>query len=67
VGVPAGLELAVLRVQAKEALTGLGWKARIAHVAVAGAAEALGEGVTLEQLVLEALRRCPRPSTVVPR
>src|SRR5262249_54785962 len=57
------LDAAILRTQAKAALTGLGWKPAIAHAAVAAAAEAQGEDVTLERLIFEALRRCPTPKT----
>jgi hypothetical protein len=55
------LDAAILRTQAKEALTGLGWKSAIAHVAVSAAAEDLGADVTLEQLIFASLRRCPVP------
>jgi hypothetical protein len=55
------LDAAILRTQAKAALTGLGWKPAIAHAAVAAAAEVQGEAVTLERLIFEALRRCPAP------
>jgi hypothetical protein len=57
------LDAAILRTQAKAALTGLGWKPAIAHTAVAAAAEAQREGVTLERLIFEALRRCPMAKT----
>ena len=55
------LDAAILRRQAKAALTGLGWKPAIAHAAVAAAAAAQGDEVMLEQLIFEALRRCPTP------
>jgi hypothetical protein len=55
------LDAAILRAQAKAALTGLGWKPAIANAAVAAAAEAQGKDVTLERLIFEALRRCPTP------
>jgi hypothetical protein len=55
------LDAAILRTQAKAALTGLGWKPAIAHAAVAAAAEAQGDAATLERLIFEALRRCPTP------
>lgn len=57
------LDAAILRTQAKAALTGLGWKPAIARAAVAAAAAAQGEDVTLERLIFEALRRCPTPKT----
>jgi hypothetical protein len=56
------LNVAVLRTQSKEALVGLGWKPAIATAAVAAASAALGTEVTLERLIFEALRRCPRPT-----
>jgi hypothetical protein len=55
------LDTTILHTQAKAALTGLGWKPAIAHAAVTAAATALGSDVTLERLVFEALRQCPRP------
>jgi hypothetical protein len=57
------LDAAILRTQAKAALTGLGWKPAIAHAAVAAAVEAQGAEVTLERLIFAALRRCPTPKT----
>ena len=59
-GARSQLDVAVLRTQSKEALVGLGWKPVIATAAVAAACAALGTEVTLEQLIFEALRRCPR-------
>jgi hypothetical protein len=59
VGAASKLDAAILRTQAKAALTGLGWKPAIAHAAVATAAAAQGIDVTLEQLIFESLRRCP--------
>ncbi|MGH6784298.1 MAG: HNH endonuclease, partial [Sphingomicrobium sp.] len=56
-----GLHAAILRTQAKAALTGLGWKPAIANAAVAAAAAARGADVTLEQLIADSLRRCPIP------
>jgi hypothetical protein len=56
------LDGAIVRTQAKAALTGLGWKPTIAHAAVAAAAAALGTELPLERLIVEALRRCPVPS-----
>jgi hypothetical protein len=38
VGAPSKLDAAILRTQAKAALTGLGWKPAIAHAAVAATA-----------------------------
>jgi hypothetical protein len=61
VDVAKNLDAAILRTQAKAALTGLGWKPAIAHAAVAAAAAAQGADVTLERLIFESLRRCPVP------
>jgi hypothetical protein len=58
------LDDAIVGTQAKEALIGLGWKASIAQAAVAAARGALGDATTLERLILEALRRCPRPGNL---
>jgi hypothetical protein len=62
VGRPSKLDAAILRAQAKAALTGLGWKPALAHAAVASAtAASQGAELTLEQLIRESLRRCPTP------
>jgi len=58
--VPNKLDTAVLRTQSKDALIGLGWKPAIAHAAVTASFATLGEEVTLERLIFEALRRCRR-------
>ena len=63
VGAPTKLDAVIVRTQAKEALIGLGWKPAIAQTAVVAAAAALGAETTLERLILEALRRCPRPTS----
>jgi Holliday junction resolvasome RuvABC DNA-binding subunit len=55
------LDIAILRTQAKQALTGLGWKPAIAQAAVAAAVAVQGAGATLERVIFEALRRCPIP------
>jgi hypothetical protein len=55
------LDLATLRTQAKDALVGLGWKPVIARTAVAAAMAALDPEATLERLIFESLRRCPKP------
>jgi hypothetical protein len=52
---------AVLRTQAKAALIGLGWRPGVAHAAVAAAATQ-GTDMTLERLIFESLRRCPKPT-----
>jgi hypothetical protein len=54
------LNAAILRTEAKAALTGLGWKPAVARAAVT-AAVAQGADTTLERLVFESLRRCPTP------
>jgi hypothetical protein len=56
------LEVVVRCTEAKRALTGLGWKPTIAREAVDAASAALGPEATLERLIFEALRRCPRPA-----
>jgi Holliday junction resolvasome RuvABC DNA-binding subunit len=61
VGAGSQLDAAIVRTQAKTALTAMGWKPAIAANAVASAAEALGADVVLERLIFEALRRCPVP------
>jgi HNH endonuclease/RuvA, C-terminal domain len=63
VGATQELDAAILRTQAKAALTGLGWKPAIAHAAVAAAMAGAGANVTLEQLIRASLRYCPVPRT----
>ncbi len=48
--------------EAKLALTGLGWKPTIARNAVDTAIGRLGPTAPLEQVIVEALRACPRPT-----
>jgi hypothetical protein len=55
------LDAAILRTQAKEALVGLGWKPAFAQTAVATALAAASDGLTLERLIFESLRRCAAP------
>ena len=55
------LDTAIVRAQTKDALVSLGWTPSIATAAVATAVAMLGTNVTLEQLIREALRRCPLP------
>ena len=55
----------VIRTQARDALVGLGWKPAIACAAIDGAAADLG-APTLEELIREALRRCPKPLARAP-
>jgi hypothetical protein len=59
-GGTSGVSAAALREQAKAALIGLGWRSGVAHAAVAAAATQDTE-MTLERLIFESLRRCPRP------
>ncbi|HEX2690502.1 MAG TPA: hypothetical protein VHN14_27995 [Kofleriaceae bacterium] len=60
-GATSKLDAAILRTQAKTALTGLGWKPAIAHAAVTAAAAGAAPDVTLEQLIYASLRHCPVP------
>jgi hypothetical protein len=55
------LATAVLRTQAKEALSGLGRKPALAVRAVNAAINALGSDASLERVIFESLKRCPRP------
>ena len=55
------LDDAIVRTQARDALVGLGWKPNIARTAVDEALSHLERDPTLEELIREALRRCPRP------
>lgn len=55
------LDTAILRTEARAALTGLGWKAAVAHAAVERAAAALGADMTIEQLIFASLKECPAP------
>jgi Holliday junction resolvasome RuvABC DNA-binding subunit len=64
---PTQLDMAVRRAQTKDALVGLGWKPAIARAAVAAAWATVGSRATLEQLIVEALRQCPRSFTATER
>ena len=55
----AKLDATVVRMQARDALVGLGWKPTIARAAVDEAWSHVGSSVALELLIREALRRCP--------
>lgn len=57
---PSKLAIVALHNDAKKALTGAGWTPAIASAAVATAAATLGSDATLEQMLREALRACPR-------
>ena len=54
------LDMAVLRTEAKDALVDSGWTPTIARAAVAAAADALGASATLDRLIFESFRRCPK-------
>ncbi|MGE0550416.1 MAG: HNH endonuclease [Kofleriaceae bacterium] len=54
------LDRAVIQVDARRALTKLGFKAHEASAAVSAAMAHVGHDATLEQLLREALRRCAR-------
>ncbi|MBA3457076.1 MAG: HNH endonuclease [Deltaproteobacteria bacterium] len=55
------LDVAVVRVQARDALVGLGWKRGIARIAVDEACAHVGADREVEVVIREALRRCPKP------
>ena len=59
----AKLDAAIARSQACDALVTLGWKAAIARAAVDDAMSHVGLNAALEDLIREALRRCPKPVT----
>ncbi len=61
VGAASRLDAAITCAQAKDALVAMGWKPALASPAVYAASAALGAGASLEQIIIEALRRCPRP------
>jgi len=56
------LDDAIIVTQAKDALVGLGWKPAVARAAVEEARAHVGADGPVEELVREALRRCPKPS-----
>jgi hypothetical protein len=66
VGAAAKLDGGELCTEAKAALTQMGWKSALAQAAVHRAVSTLGASATLESVIVEALRRCPRPSAIVP-
>lgn len=63
VGASTKLDAAVMGTQSKAALVGLGWNPAIAQAAVSAASAALGAEATLDRLIFEALRRCPKPTS----
>jgi hypothetical protein len=60
---PTRLDDAIVRTQARDALVALGFKATTARAAVDQARSHVGSKATLEEMIREALRRCPRPSS----
>ena len=60
---PSKLSVATLRTQARDALVGLGWKIAIAGSAVDEALAQVGSKASIDALIREALRRCPKPTT----
>ncbi len=60
-GTNPGQRVTAMRSQARDALVGLGWKSAIAGAGVDDACAHVGTNVTIDVLIREALRRCPRP------
>ncbi len=60
-GGPRKFAPVAMRIQARDALVGLGWKVSIAGAAVEQAVALVGSDATIDVLIREALRRCPRP------
>jgi hypothetical protein len=60
-GAATKLEVAELCIEAKAAMKQMGWPPSVVQAAVRAAAAALGDNATLERVLIEALRRCPRP------
>jgi hypothetical protein len=59
---PDRMATAVVRTQAKAALTGMGWKPTVAVRAVDAAIAALDHDAPLERVIFESLQQCPRPA-----
>jgi hypothetical protein len=57
------LDEVILVTQARDALVASGWKAGVARAAVEEARAHVGASPSLEDLIREAFRRCPRPGT----
>jgi hypothetical protein len=55
------LDHSVMLVEARTALVGLGFKRPEAAAAIDAASQSVGPTVTLETIIREALRRCPKP------
>ncbi len=62
-GAASRLDAAITCAQAQDALVAMGWRPSLAGPAVCAASAALGAGAPLEQLIVEALRRCPGRSS----
>ena len=60
---PSTFGLVAVRTQARDALVGLGWKVAIAGAAVQEAYARVGTAATIDVLIREALRRCPKPTS----
>ena len=60
---PSSFWLVAVRTQARDALVGLGWKMAIASAAVQEAYALVGTEATIDVLIREALRRCPKPTS----
>jgi hypothetical protein len=60
---PSRLDEAIVRTHARDALVGLGWKPHIARAALDEAISHVGCELPIDQLIREALRRCPRPTS----
>ena len=56
------LDVAITIAQARDALVGLGWKLAIARAAVDEAQARVGPSASVELMIREALRRCPKPA-----
>ena len=52
---------AAIRTQVRDALVGMGWSPAIARTAADEALAHAGTDVRIEELIREALRRCPKP------
>jgi hypothetical protein len=55
------LDAAIMRAHARDALVSLGWKSSLARDAVETAIARLGPQATLEQVIADVLRWCPKP------
>ena len=63
-GGSAKLDAAMVVADAKSALRNMGWEPKVVRHVVAAAVLTLGAKATLEQVVVEALRRCPHGAVV---